>query len=108
MIFEGGRLLYWPDAADICEGQKSLSHEKNYVITLIITYLLNLEKTFLLSVYAEANHLAKYHNSLFFSQMLARIVAKSTGDPLFPIVSISVTHIEQACTCTSVQQLEQV
>ena len=60
--------------------------QKNYVITIIINYLPNLEKIFIiclqlgyiigLHVYAETNHLAKRHSLLFFSQMSAGIVAQ--------------------------------
>ena len=98
MIRQGDMHFYWPDTnasspkqsrgwlASVEGELKSLSHEKNHVITIIVTYPLNLENIFIiylllgynigLHVYSETNHLAKYHSSIFLSPVSAGIVAQ--------------------------------
>ena len=69
-------------AAGICGGPiKKPIAQKNHVITIIITIIIHwILKTYLLllynysiglHVYAETNHLAKYHSSPFFIQVSA-------------------------------------
>ena len=99
MIFEGNRQFYWPDTdassprrsrgllAGICVGpiKMPIRRKKSYYyyychlftkswISIIICphvgYIISLH------VYAETNHLAKHHSSLFFRQVSTGIVSQ--------------------------------